>query len=255
MTPYRQLAPSDLAPAAATTRGAMIDFHTSRTQDRLRQAALDLFLVNGYQSTSLRDLASSIGVHAGSLYNHIENKQSLLFELIEECMDDLLNLTRRRLKRALPGQSRVHLFIQAFIDFQAGDKKRLILLGREKNNLSKEQQQRIYNLRGDYLDCLKRVIHAEAGIPEREEIELRFLASSVIGMLESFVLWDHSFQSLSNQEVVERFTNMVARAISPPREQRSHLPGNEPTRKSPASRQLPSPTRHYPQAGPPGRDG
>ena len=214
MTPYRQLAPSDLAPAAATTRGAMINIHTSRTQDRLRQAALELFLVNGYQSTSLRDLASSIGVHAGSLYNHIENKQSLLFELIEECMDDLLNLTRRRLKRALPGQSRVHLFIQAFIDFQAGDKKRLILLSREKNNLSVEQQQRICALRNAYMSCLKRAIRAEAGIPEQEEIKLSFLASSVVGMLESFLMWDEKVQSLSNQEVVERFSDIVTKAIS-----------------------------------------
>jgi AcrR family transcriptional regulator len=69
------------------------------TRERLLYTALDLFSTHGYQSTSLRDLATQLGVQPGSIYNHIENKQSLLFELMEEAMDDLLDQTRLGLKR------------------------------------------------------------------------------------------------------------------------------------------------------------
>jgi len=68
--------------------------HSAR--DRLLDAALELFATHGYQAIGLRDLANYLGLHAGSLYHHIENKQALLFELIESALSDLLLDTLRR---------------------------------------------------------------------------------------------------------------------------------------------------------------
>ena len=67
----------------------------------------------------------------------------------------------------------------------------------------------------------RRVVAVEnfkKNIPEpdvRESGLIReFLASSVAGMLESFLMWEGNFDSLSNQELVERFTDIVTKAIS-----------------------------------------
>jgi AcrR family transcriptional regulator len=49
-----------------------------------------LFATHGYQAIGLRDLAVQLGVHPGSMYNHIENKRCLLFELMESVLSDLL---------------------------------------------------------------------------------------------------------------------------------------------------------------------
>ena len=43
--------------------------HSAR--DRLLDAALELFATHGYQAIGLRDLASYLGLQAGSLYHHI----------------------------------------------------------------------------------------------------------------------------------------------------------------------------------------
>ncbi|MDH4555967.1 TetR/AcrR family transcriptional regulator [Pseudomonas sp. BN417] len=184
------------------------------THDRLRQAALDLFTENGYQSTSLRDLAARLGVQAGSLYNHIEDKQSLLFELMEDCMSDLISSTHYSLRRVRGKQSGLHAFISAFVEFQASEKKKVLLFIRERSNLSPEQRQRLSALRSTYASSLKTIIKLECHKTTLDEARLKFLANGIIGMLESIPTWDEGDRDLPTQQLVEQLTDIVSAAIS-----------------------------------------
>lgn len=55
----------------------------SRKEEILRVAS-NLFLENGYDRTSLADIASVVGILKGSLYHYIASKDELLFEVILE---------------------------------------------------------------------------------------------------------------------------------------------------------------------------
>lgn len=184
------------------------------THERLRQTALELFSTHGYQSTSLRDLATHLGVQAGSIYNHIENKQSLLFELIEDALDDLLAETRLNLRQGATAHTRLRLFIQTFVAFQAREKQRLALLERETVNLSGEQRARITTLRQEYAQCLSSVIYPElaGGQPSRSARQI--LTNAIIGMLGSLSLWSEEESALPSQEVVDQLTLIIAGAIA-----------------------------------------
>ncbi|PCH76881.1 MAG: TetR family transcriptional regulator [Flavobacteriaceae bacterium] len=57
------------------------DLSRSRRQIIIEEAAV-LFNDKGYSSTSMKDIANSIGVKAASLYNHIESKQEILSVLL-----------------------------------------------------------------------------------------------------------------------------------------------------------------------------
>lgn len=186
----------------------------ANTHDRLRQAALDLFTENGYQSTSLRDLAARLGVQAGSLYNHIEDKQSLLFELMEDCLSDLISSTQYSLKRARDKQSRLQAFIRTFIEFQASERKKVLLFIRERSNLTLEQRQRLAALRSTYASSLKSIIQLECHETTLDQARLKFLANGIIGMLESIPTWDESDRDLPTQQLVEQLTDIVSAAIS-----------------------------------------
>lgn len=179
------------------------------TPDRLRQAALDLFIDNGYQSTSLRDLAAHLGIQAGSLYNHIESKQSLLFEIIEDCMNDLTSIINFKLRRARDNQTRLRIFVRTFIEFQANEKKKMLLLLRETSNLSSEQRQAVSALRNDYANCLKHIIKPETNETSCSDIKLDFLANGIIGILESIPIWDEIDQDLQTQQIIDQLTDII----------------------------------------------
>lgn len=54
------------------------------TSSKIRSAALSLFVQHGYEDVGLRQIAQLIGIQPGSLYNHIEGKEGLLFDLISD---------------------------------------------------------------------------------------------------------------------------------------------------------------------------
>jgi AcrR family transcriptional regulator len=64
------------------------------TAEAVRAAALRLFAERGYHATSMRDIAAAVGTHAGSLYNHVESKEDLLFALLTESITDRIHAIR-----------------------------------------------------------------------------------------------------------------------------------------------------------------
>ena len=53
------------------------------TKQGILDAALELFSVQGYEATSISQLAEAVGIRKASLYSHFENKQAILDTLIQ----------------------------------------------------------------------------------------------------------------------------------------------------------------------------
>ncbi|BCB82404.1 hypothetical protein GCM10022251_48220 [Phytohabitans flavus] len=58
------------------------------TKARIRAVAMELFTAQGYEQTSLREIADQVGMTKASLYYHYPSKQALLLALIEPLVDD-----------------------------------------------------------------------------------------------------------------------------------------------------------------------
>lgn len=60
----------------------------SDTRARLLVAALELFSQNGFDASTMRDLAQFAGIKAPAIYNHFKSKEALLGEALLWAMDD-----------------------------------------------------------------------------------------------------------------------------------------------------------------------
>ena len=45
-------------------------FIMEKTKDRILSAALELYVRNGYEKSTMRELAAALGITAGALYRH-----------------------------------------------------------------------------------------------------------------------------------------------------------------------------------------
>ena len=57
---------------------------SEETVNRIIQAALELFVRNGYHGTSISDITRKVGVTKGALYAHFNSKDEVLIRIIEE---------------------------------------------------------------------------------------------------------------------------------------------------------------------------
>lgn len=56
------------------------------TKQEILEAALDLFSVQGFEATSVSQIADAVGIRKASLYSHFENKQAILDALVQEVL-------------------------------------------------------------------------------------------------------------------------------------------------------------------------
>ncbi|RLD18092.1 MAG: TetR/AcrR family transcriptional regulator [Bacteroidetes bacterium] len=69
--------------------------HTRSTRKQhIYEAAATLFRDKGYNATSMRDLALSVGIEPSSLYSHIKSKEELLSGICFDCGQQFLDGVR-----------------------------------------------------------------------------------------------------------------------------------------------------------------
>ena len=75
------------------------------TAERILDAAEALFAERGYEGTTLRDVASAVGIRNPSLYNHFDNKESLYAAVLERGIRPVLDLLALEVGRPNEGVS------------------------------------------------------------------------------------------------------------------------------------------------------
>ena len=57
------------------------------TKQEILEASLDLFSVQGFEATSISQIASAVGIRKASLYSHFESKQAILDAIVKVVLD------------------------------------------------------------------------------------------------------------------------------------------------------------------------
>jgi AcrR family transcriptional regulator len=86
-------APSASAVTAGSDSGGHDARHRSDTRARIQQVALELFAEQGYEKTSLREIAERLDVTKAALYYHFKSKEDIVRSLVEDYfgqLDDLI---------------------------------------------------------------------------------------------------------------------------------------------------------------------
>ena len=56
------------------------------TKREILEASLELFSVQGFEATSISQIAEAVGIRKASLYSHFESKQAILDTLVKEVL-------------------------------------------------------------------------------------------------------------------------------------------------------------------------
>ena len=152
-----------------------------------RLKALELFARCGFSRVSMRDLAEHLGIAAGSLYNHIESKEALLFELIEELYEELLHGAQQVSRQIAPAPARVRALVEAHLRLHGQMAAHFRLAEYESHCLNAEQQRLIGALRARYQGLLVDCIEQCHGQPLGESC--RAALGGIVTLLNHLPAW------------------------------------------------------------------
>lgn len=87
-------------------------------------AAMDCFWRDGYEATSVRDLAARMGITGASLYNAFGDKRSLFHAVLQRYAERSTRERIARLESTLPPKQAVHAFLGEIVERSLGDDDR-----------------------------------------------------------------------------------------------------------------------------------
>ncbi|WP_372698565.1 TetR/AcrR family transcriptional regulator [Arthrobacter sp. JSM 101049] len=89
---------------------------SAATRQRIQNAALQLFLRDGYRATTMRAIAAESGLSLGNAYYHFASKEDLVHGLARALVDDQVRAARPRLRSGNNLQDNIQVVLDAALD-------------------------------------------------------------------------------------------------------------------------------------------
>jgi AcrR family transcriptional regulator len=153
----------------------------SARRAQLMQAALEIFVSQGYHAAAMDDIADRAGVSKPVLYQHFPGKLELYLALLDQSCDTIIAAVESALAATTDNKLRVAATMQEFYAYVAdtGGAFRLVF---ESDLRSQDAvRKRIDRVTNSCADAIAQVIHDDTGLPQEES---RLLAASLVGMAQ-----------------------------------------------------------------------
>lgn len=186
--------------------------HSEITGPRVREVAQKLFARHGYAAVSMRQIAKEVGVQAGALYLYTPDKQSLLFDLMEQHMVDLLS-DWEQVEQADNPVDRLEQFTRFHIQFNVARADAIFISYMELRNLEPENFAKIEKMRKTYEDIVESILQDGSSAKKFSVPDTKLATMAVIAMLNGVNTWYREGGRLSLDRVERIYWNMVRRAV------------------------------------------
>ncbi len=118
---------------------------------RVLRAAAHLFRHQGYNRTTVRDLARVVGIQSGSLFHHFSSKEDILCAVMEEAIRYNFARMKAAMAEAITPQLQLRALIRGELESILGPTgEAMAVLVYEWNALTPERQLQVLALRDEY---------------------------------------------------------------------------------------------------------
>lgn len=155
--------------------------------DALLGHAARVFADQGYDRTTMRDLAAASGMSLAGMYYYVSGKEDLLYHIQERCFTQVLEGAESALAGAIDPHERLAAFIRHHVGFFAAHMAEMKVLSHESAALSGERLRQITQIKRRYVDRLEGLLRDAA--PELVPVERSATAYALFGMMNWIYNW------------------------------------------------------------------
>ena len=178
-------------------------------QDILRTAAR-LFQQQGYDATSMNDVAAALKLSKGGLYHHFQSKDEILFNLMNHALD----VTQERVIDAVQDiadpEERLRTVIRRHIEVVMSVRDREITVMLHENHpLPPAMRRKINARKKDYVHFMENLIaEVQRQRGSKANVSARASAFALLGMINWIYQWYRPEGALQEETLVREYTEI-----------------------------------------------
>lgn len=185
------------------------------TLGKFMLTAAELFSRQGYASTTTRSLSALSGMEKATLYYHVKRKEDLLYLICKSSMETLQADVYQAIQGLECPLEQISVLIRAHCLSLLRDQTQHATSLAEVRALSPQRLAEIISLRKTYQAEIRRIIEAgQENGSIRGDVEPRYLASMLQGLLDRTVEWYQKRGSLRPAELADYFSDVYLFGVS-----------------------------------------
>src|SRR3984885_3403628 len=178
-------------------------------QDILRTAAR-LFQQQGYDATSMNDVAAALKLSKGGLYHHFQSKDEILFEIMLHAMDiteaRVINVVRRIEDVEERLRTLIRLHIQVVL---SPEDREITVMLHENHPLPPTLRRKINGRKKDYLHFVEILVaDVQRKRNSSSPVTPRAAALALVGMINWIYQWYKPDGPLTGEALVQQYTDI-----------------------------------------------
>lgn len=180
-------------------------------KEQIEIAATDLFKAKGYAATSMRDIASEVGIEAASIYSHLKSKEHILIKICFRMGQEFIDGIQKVQDTNLPINEKFKAAVVSHVNVITGDIAASAVFWNEWRHLSEPLLSDFVAMQREYEQAFKSII--EQGVIEGvfEVHDTSFAVMAMLSSLNGIQKW-HNY-TLSPEELNEAFANIFLKGL------------------------------------------
>lgn len=174
--------------------------------DTLLAHAARVFADQGYDRTTMRDLAAASGMSLAGMYYYVRGKEALLYHIQERCFTQVLEGSEGALATATDPHERLAAFIRHHVAFFAAHMPEMKVLSHEAAALTGERLKRINQIKRRYVDRLEGLLKDVAA--DWPAVDRSAATYALFGMMNWIYNWYDPAGPLDAERLAELLTRI-----------------------------------------------
>ena len=183
------------------------------TRGAIRQVAAERFFHQGYEATTVREIADDLDIRAASIYYHYPDKQQILFELIDSTMTLLTDGVRAAVAAEADAADQLVALVVHHVALHALRPLEATLGETELRSLTGERLDLAVAHRDAYEAIVVGVLRRGATTGALVAPDPKLAAYAVISMCTNVGIWFRPDGRLTLNEVAHAYATMAARLV------------------------------------------
>ncbi|MCJ7687691.1 MAG: TetR/AcrR family transcriptional regulator, partial [Desulfobacteraceae bacterium] len=172
---------------------------------KILDKARTLFWRKGYISTSMRDIATAYGCKPANIYNFFPNKEEILFEVLLEEMEQIIDPIRHLEEDDGTGPvEQLRLVITSHLKLTLSYRRSAkLLFDISLDNLSRAKRKKIVDLRDTYDRIIRKVIRRGIDSGSFGGVDEKLAGFMISSMITRTRIWYHPKKGVSVEELAD----------------------------------------------------
>ncbi|MCC7297167.1 MAG: TetR family transcriptional regulator [Bacteroidia bacterium] len=178
-------------------------------REQIMSTAQKMMRSNGYQGTSMRDIAAALQIEAASLYNHISSKEEILRSTCFGMADKFITGINEVNDIYFNAEEKLAMAVRNHIKVLTENLNASFVFIHEWRNLAEESRKEFVSLRDEYENQFRKIL--ETGEEEGlfNEVNNKFAVLTILSSLNWVVEWYRPDGEMNPQQIAEKLNEFI----------------------------------------------